>query len=63
VLLNLRPGDLNHDALVDGVDIALFVNCLTQTPASASCTTGDLDRNGSVLLDDLQAFVEFILAP
>lgn len=56
--LPATAGDLNHDGLVDGNDIAAFVDALLSgSPAACAAARGDFDLDGQLTVDDLSGFV------
>lgn len=63
-----RPGDLNCDGLVDGLDVGAFALALTAPSQfeamfpNCSILNGDLDGDQVVQIDDLPYFVELMVA-
>lgn len=54
------PGDLDLDALRNGVDVQYFVNCLVGVNG-ANCACADISGNGEVGVEDVPAFVAILL--
>jgi|GEM_PF-5108853 len=59
--LCLTPGDLTTDALVNGLDIGGFIDCVV-SQGGAGCVCADLDGNSVVDLDDVSGFAAALLA-
>ncbi|MCG8407716.1 MAG: dockerin type I domain-containing protein [Phycisphaerales bacterium] len=54
--------DVNEDGVVNGVDVALFSECLLgEAPIGVPCTCADMNGNGQPF-DDVPAFVSALLA-
>ncbi|HUN80320.1 MAG TPA: hypothetical protein VMV81_02310 [Phycisphaerae bacterium] len=57
------PGDMNGDTVINGADIAKFVNCaVNNTPGVVGCTCSDQDHNGILDSSDINAFVTQLLS-
>lgn len=52
-------GDVAADGFINGRDVQPFTACLLN---NAGCDCADMDASGSVTLDDVQLFVDTILA-
>jgi hypothetical protein len=53
------PGDLNLDAIRNGLDIQGFIQCLLGPGSNCACA--DLDNNGSVTASDINPMVTLLL--
>jgi len=54
------PGDMDLNALRNGVDVQGFVNCLIGINGS-NCTCADINGNGTVGPEDVPGFVSLLL--
>ena len=59
--LCLILGDMDHNYLVDGLDIERFVSCVIENGTDCGC--GDFNHNGIVDLGDISDFVVSLLGP
>lgn len=57
------PGDMNQDLSVDGIDIAIFTECLTTGTSPFLCLCGDMNFDGVVNPDDIPLFVASLIQP
>lgn len=53
--------DINHDGHTDGRDIPSFVDCLAGGTSADSCTNADLNADGQINIDDVNAMIVAIL--
>ncbi|MCB9853527.1 MAG: hypothetical protein H6819_10560 [Phycisphaerales bacterium] len=66
--VEFRPGDMNCDGLVNGIDVGAFALAVTDpahfesTFPNCSLLNGDLSGDQTVQLDDLPFFVDLLLA-
>lgn len=56
------PGDLDGDGMVDGDDVARFVDCVyTGSTSGGSCGCADVNQDGQVNMLDVASFVQILL--
>jgi hypothetical protein len=53
------PGDLSGDGKKDGRDVQQFLGCIL---SGGNCSCADLDQANGVTIDDVNAFVDELLA-
>lgn len=56
------PGDLNNDGAINGFDIALFTNCVTQGATTCGlCPCADMDGNNAINAADVPLLINALL--
>ena len=57
-----RPGDANNDGFLDAVDLVEMINAKNGKASERfNLTNADIDRDGEITQDDIDAVVEMIM--
>ena len=57
-----RPGDANNDGFLDAVDLVEMINAKNgKASEHFNLTNADIDRDGKITQDDIEAVVEMIM--